>query len=127
MGVNNKKRMLARFAILIIVTIQTSVAGQGCYEDGVDYQGQDQYYYDNVHTPYECDKLCQALDTCLVWTWVAKPVNGQPAGRCFLKNKIPRKLRLVGVVSALRSCTVKEASPSTNDACMEVNVDYKGN
>jgi len=137
--------MFARFAILIIVTIQTSVqhnagrrqnslkpsqtsvASQDCYEDGVDYQGQDQYYYDNVHTAYECGQLCLALDSCLVWTWVAKPVNGQPAGRCFLKNKIPKKSNLDGVVSAMRSCTVKGASLITNNSCMEDNIDYKGN
>jgi len=81
-----------------------------CYEDNVNYAGQDFAVFDNVDTPYDCDQRCQASESCVVWTWLKQSWSGPgfPPERCFLKNKIPEKSQLVGVVSALRSCTANE-------------------
>jgi len=83
----------------------TSIEVLDCYEDDVNYAGQDFAVFDNVDTPYDCDQRCHASESCLVWTWLKQSVVGFPAKRCFLKNKIPNKTQLVGVVSALRDCS----------------------
>merc|ERR1719233_2046358 len=45
--------------------------GESCFEEGVDYLGNDlqEGHYDSTSSASECQKVCQRTNGCEAWTW----------------------------------------------------------
>merc|ERR1712002_1085025 len=45
--------------------------GESCFEEGVDYIGNDlqEGHYDSTSSAAECQKACQRTNGCEYWTW----------------------------------------------------------
>merc|ERR1719422_1657709 len=62
--------------LLFLCVLQGAVGarlggGDSCFEQGVDYLGNDlqEGHYDSTSSAAECQKVCQRTNGCEAWTW----------------------------------------------------------
>merc|ERR1712025_42535 len=87
--------------------------GKECYEYDIDYPGNDLRDGRQMKTnsAAECQKLCQADDRCVAFTWVdTNPPEGHQLvgyeGSCWIKHKKSSGQRKVHLVSGNKSCDI---------------------
>merc|ERR1719477_418757 len=68
--------MMFLCSLLCLCVLQEAVGarlggGDSCFEQGVDYLGNDlqEGHYDSTSSAAECQKVCQRTNGCEAWTW----------------------------------------------------------
>ena len=79
-----------------------------CFEEYIDYKGNDIAKYTSVATPEDCQVKCQHNDKCKYWTYGHITENQYwYAGHCFLKNAKSNLGPKAALTSGPRNCPSK--------------------
>ena len=88
---------------LLTITISKPVpALPDCFEDDVDYFGDDIKRARNIPDATTCQKKCQETRGCRYWTWTSKGFFLR--NRCFMKDGQGTKKKKGGAISGPREC-----------------------
>lgn len=79
-------------------TPQPKTPRTGCFEQGIDYFGNDIKTVTNVTSPFICQENCKRFQQCLHFTLQTSTQN------CYLKNGTINRVVNIGTVSGPQSC-----------------------
>ena len=79
----------------------------GCFEEEINYSGNDIATHSPVATPEDCQVLCQHNDKCKYWTYGHITEEFWYAGHCFLKNDKSNVGQKAALTSGPRNCLGK--------------------
>jgi len=79
-----------------------------CYEDNIDYYGEDlaNISYDQVPSERDCQERCKANPDCKFWTW-GKPGHSHGPKICYQKGTIQERKINNKTISGPKFCTSK--------------------
>lgn len=106
----------------ILTVVMTMLSPTAHAVDGFDLPGSD---YDNftAASATVCRNSCGGDSRCQAWTWVKPGVQG-PAGRCWLKHRLPKLVKNACCNSGSRE-NISKRDVNAEDRTDRPGLDYK--